>query len=765
MLFTGSLSIFACAWPDEPEYEFRGTLIDQNGCAIAGATVEISRPPKQMTLVSDETGQFSAQLPPGSYLLRVNAAGFSSLQKSIIVNAGDNQPVRLMLEIAAPTAVVNVSEGGVYQIGTMSSATKTFTALRDIPQSISLTTKQQIADQNLTSIGDVVRYQPGITAHQGENNRDQVIIRGQSSSADFFIDGVRDDVQYYRDLYDLERVEILRGPNALVFGRGGGGGVINRVTKEADFTPAYIFTLVGGSFGDVRALFDVNRPINKKLAFRANGIAERSSSFRDSVSLHRYGFSPTLTFVPDSKTHITIGGELFRDRRTADRGITSFQGQPADVPISTYYGNPDDSRARANANLAAFSIDRQFGNLLLRNRTHYGDYDRFYQNYVPGAVNNSKTLVTLTAYNNTTQRQNIFSQTDLVYYLSAGGIKHTLLGGFELGTQRTFNFRNTGYFTNTSSSIQVPYDDPKTVVPVAFRQSLTDADNRVTAKIGSTYVQDQIELNRFLQVIAGARLDHFDLRFHNNRNNSDLRRIDNLVSPRLGLVVKPIAQLSLYGSYSVSFLPSSGDQFSSLTNITQQVKPERFTNYEIGAKWDIKPTFNLTTAVYRLDRTNTRSSDPNDPTRIIQTGGQRTNGFEMSMNGTVSRNWSVTGGYAYQNAFITSATISAAAGKQVAQVPHNSFSVWNKYQFLRRLSAGVGIIQRSDMFAGIDNTVALPGYIRADAAVYYSFNERWRLQANIENLFDTRYFINADSNTNISPGSPRAVKITLNAKF
>jgi catecholate siderophore receptor len=195
------------------------------------------------------------------------------------------------------------------------------------------------------------------------------------------------------------------------------------------------------------------------------------------------------------------------------------------------------------------------------------------------------------------------------------------------------------------------------------------------------------------------------------------------------------------------------------------MKPEKFTNYEVGAKWDIRSGFGLTVAAYRLDRTNTRSIDPNDPTRIIQTGAQRTNGFELGFNGSLMQKWLLTGGYAYQDAFISSATASAALGKQVAQVPHHNFSVWNKYQFLKRFSAGLGIIRRTDMFAGIDNTVILPAYTRADAAAYYDFNERWRLQANVENLFDTRYFINADSNTNISPGSPRAVKLSLNARF
>jgi catecholate siderophore receptor len=749
----------------ELKYPISGTVTDQNGSAVVGATVEISRTAQRILASTDADGRFEVLLVPGSYDLQVIATGFNSLRRPISVNPGQNEHLNLTLEIGPATAVVNVSDGGIYEIGTISSGTKTFTALRDIPQSISITSKQQIKDQNLTSISDVVRYQPGVTAHQGENNRDQVIIRGQSSSADFFIDGVRDDVQYYRDLYNLERIEVLRGPNALVFGRGGGGGVVNRVTKEADFTRSYDFTLNGGSFGDLRGTVDIDQPITKKIAFRANGIAERSNSFRSDVSLKRFGFAPALTFVPDSKTHITLSGELFRDRRIADRGITSFQGRPADVPISTYYGNPDDSRVRADANLAAFSIDRQFGNLLVRNRTHYGHYDRFYQNYVPGAVNSLKTLVTLTAYNNAAKRQNLFSQTDLVYYLSTGTIKHILLGGVEVGIQRTHNFRNTGYFNDASTSIQVPYDDPRTVVPVTFRQSATDANNRINVRLGSGYIQDQIELNRYVQLIAGARFDHFDLFFHNNRNNSDLRRVDNLVSPRFGIVVKPTEQLSLYGSYGVSFLPSSGDQFSSLTNVTQQLKPEKFTNYEVGVKWDIRPTLQFTTAIYRLDRTNTRSIDPNDPTRIIQTGSQRTNGIEFGLNGSITRKWSLTGGYTYQDAFISSATATATAGKQVAQVPHHSFSVWNKYQLMRRFGAGLGIIQRTDMFAGIDNAVALPGYVRADTAVYYSFNERWRLQANFENVLNARYYLNADSNTNISPGAPRSVKISLNARF
>ncbi len=268
-----------------------------------------------------------------------------------------------------------------------------------------------------------------------------------------------------------------------------------------------------------------------------------------------------------------------------------------------------------------------------------------------------------------------------------------------------------------------------------------------------------------MQVVVGLRYDYFDLTYHNNRNSDTLRRIDNLVSPRLGVVIKPITAVSLYGSYSVSYLPSSGDQFSSLTTITQQVKPEKFTNYEVGVKWDIRRYLSLTSALYRLNRTNTRSIDPNNPAAIIQTGSQRTNGFEIGVNGNITRDWSIAGGYSYQDAFITSATAAAALGRQVGQVPHNTFSLWNKYQIIRRLDVGLGIISRSDMFVAVDNTVVVPGLYESRRRVFYSFSERWRLQANIENLFNQKYFINADSNTNISPGSSRALRVGLTARF
>lgn len=745
----------------------RGRVLDPNRAAIAGARVTATAPgiPAPVTALTDQNGEFSLLLEPGDYSLRITVDGFSEASQNIRLNHDSNPFLEVVLQVAGAASSVTVVDIGSYLTSEIGSATKTLTPLRDIPQAISVVTNEQIKDQMLMSISDVVRYMPGISAHQGENNRDDVVIRGNRSSADFFLNGIRDDVQYYRDLYNLDRVETMKGPNAMIFGRGGGGGVINRVTKEAYQGDSRELSMQAGSFSSKRISGDLNQSLNQTFAFRLNGLYENSGSFRRFVDLERYGINPTLTILPSNQTRITVGFEHFHDGRTADRGITSFQGRPADVPRDTFYGDPDNSRVRATVDLLSGLVDHQVGKLNIRNRTLFGDYDRFYQNYVPGAVNAAKTLVTITAYNNATARRNSFNQTDLTFIASTGRIRHTLVGGFELGRQRTNNLRNTGFFNNTSTSVQAPYDNPVVSTPITFRPNATDADNLLRLNLAATYLQDQIEISRYVQVIAGVRYDYFDLNYHNNRNGEDIRRVDKLVSPRLGVVVKPVTELSLYGNYSVSYLPSAGDQFASLTTVTQQVKPEKFTNYEMGLKWDLRRFLSLTSAVYRLNRTNTRSIDPNDPTRIIQTGSQRSNGLEVGLNGSLTRAWSIAGGYAYQDAFITSATAAAAAGKQVGQVPHHTLSLWNKYQVMPKLSAGLGVIYRSDMFASIDNAVTLPGYTRIDAAVFYSFNEHWRMQANFENLFNRTYYANADSNTNISPGAPRGARVGLTARF
>jgi catecholate siderophore receptor len=761
--------IFICAAQAHElvtQSEVRGRVLDPNRAAIAGARIITLRKavPGSSTL-SNANGEFSLSLEPGEYTLKISADGFAEATQTIRSKPSTFEPLEIVLQLAGSTATVTVTDMAGYEGLAISSATKTLTPLRDVPQSITIVSREVIKDQGMQSIADVLRYVPGITAIQGENNRDQVVIRGNSSSADFFLDGTRDDVQYYRDLYNLERVEALKGPNAMIFGRGGGGGVINRVSKQAGFAPLGELTFQGGSFGNKRIAGDFDRSLSQRIAFRLNGMYESSGSFRDQVDLNRAGINPTLTILAGNQTQVRLGYEHFRDNRVADRGIPSYRGKPSGADVSTFLGNPRESLVRARVNLASVVIDHQAGSFNIHNRTLFGAYQRFYQNFVPGAVNADQTRVTISAYNNATRRHNIFNQTDLTSFAKTGSVRHTLLAGTEFGQQVSNNFRNTGFFNNTSTSISVPFAAPTISDPVTFRQNATDADNHVKANVAAAYAQDQIALSRKVQVVAGIRFDHFHLRFHNNRNADNFSRLDNLVSPRLGIVIKPIVPVSLYASHSVSSLPGSGDQFSSLTAITQLLKPEKFSNYEFGAKWDLRQSLSLTAAVYRLDRTNTRAADPNDPTKVIQTGSQQTNGFELGLDGSLTRDWKIVGGYAHQDARVTSATTAAPVGARVGQVPRHTFSLWNNYRFSSKLGMGLGLLHRSDMFAAIDNRVILPGFTRADAALYYVLTEKVGLQANLENLLNRKYFINADSNDNISPGSPRRVRLSLTWKF
>jgi catecholate siderophore receptor len=415
-------------------------------------------------------------------------------------------------------------------------------------------------------------------------------------------------------------------------------------------------------------------------------------------------------------------------------------------------------------------IEHKFGQgLVLRNRTSYGDYDKFYQNIFPGAVNAAGTLVGISGYNNGTRRENVFNQTDLVLGRRALGVEHTLLAGMELGRQESDNLRTTAFFTSigpTVTSVNVPVADPRTSLPLTFRPGPTDADNHSVANVLALYLQDQVTLSRHLQAIVGVRYDRFDVDLTNNRTQAQLASHDDLVSPRVGLVYKPAEQASVYASYSLSYLPRAGEQLGSLSLTNQALDPEEFRNYEVGAKWDLRSGVAVTAAAYQLDRSNVIVPDPADPTRSLLVDGQRTRGLELSVGGNITPAWTVVGAYAYQDGEITrSLSSTARAGAALAQLPGNSLSLWNRYDFSRRAGAGLGVIHRGEVFTSTDNTVTLPAFTRLDAALFVSVTSKLRAQVNVENVLDTGYFAYAHSNNNITPGSPRAVRVGLTAGF
>jgi catecholate siderophore receptor len=612
----------------------------------------------------------------------------------------------------------------------------------------------------------VLRYVPGTTVGQGEGNRDQITLRGQNTTADFFLDGVRDDVQYYRGLYNIERVEVLKGPYALIFGRGGGGGIINRVQKSPKTETFYAGSVSINSFGAYDFSADLNAPLNDFAAVRVNAVYENLDSHRDFVGGERYAWNPYVAFKLGENWNLGLSYEYVNDDRTTDRGIPSIAtgaGQP-NRPISGYrdqfFGVPGVNRTKLEAHIAKLRLDGQIAdNLSFSSTMLYGDYDKIYVNvFANGAATAQNGTVALSSYSDPTQRENFIAQGNLVWDVNTGPLEHKILIGAEYGDQKSANRRING--TLSSSTFNLATGVFSTVnFNVLNRNTVSDVE------FFSAYVQDQISIGAHIDVVAGLRYDSFDIQGVDLFPVIDrpFARKDDKISPRLGLIFKPQENVSLYGSYSQSFLPRSGDQFLALSVTQENLAPEKFTNYELGAKWDIRPNLNLALALFQLDRSNATTPDPANPLASINVGKTRTKGVELSVAGRITPEWQLHGGYGYQDA--------ALAGNdlvRLGQVPKHQASLWNRYDFTDRLAAGVGIIHQSSQFAAIRTmatTTKLPAFTRVDAALYYDLSNAVQLQVNVENLFDTAYFADAHNNNNISTGAPVNGRFTIRAKF
>lgn len=645
------------------------------------------------------------------------------------------------------------------------TATKTDTPLIDVPQTISVITRERLDDQAQHSIADVLRYVPGTTVGQGEGNRDQITLRGQNTTADFFLDGVRDDVQYYRGLYNIERIEVLKGPFALIFGRGGSGGIINRVQK----TPSTEALAIGGtasvnSFGAWDVSADVNAPISDRAAFRVNANYEGLDSHRDFFGGERYAINPYVA-VDLGQWKLGLSYEYVKDDRVTDRGVPSIAtdaGQP-NRPITghrdTFFGVPGVNRTGLEAHIVKARLDGELTeNLNWSTTLLYGDYDKYYTNvFANGAATGPQGSVALSSYTDPTTRQNFIAQSNLVWDVNVGSIGNKILLGVEYGDQDSTNQRRNGTLSsNTLSLANIVYPT------VSFGPLVRNSESNV--QFFSAYGQDQISFGDHVDLVVGLRYDRFEIEGTDRIGTPrPFARTDEKISPRVGLILKPRDNISVYGSFSRSFLPRSGDQFLTMSASQQNLAPERFTNYEVGTKWDIRPDLNATISLFQLERTNATTPDPDNVTATINVGETRTKGIELALTGRITPHWQVSGGYTYQDA-----QLGGNDFVRLGQVPKHQFALWNRHDFNRSVGAGIGVIHQSSQFAAIRTsatTTRLPAFTRVDAALFFEANDRLEFQVNVENLLDKDYFSDAHNNNNITPGAPINARFTARVKF
>ena len=712
------------------------------------------------------------------HLIRMSVKSFSSAIAILLALAP-----QAFAQSAAESDVEEdvVVATGQYLYSDQVKALKTPTPILDVPQSLSITTADQIITQGFDSLSDIVLYTPGVTQSQGEGHRDAIVFRGVRSTADFFIDGVRDDVQYYRSLYNLEQVEILRGPNALLFGRGGTGGILNRVTKRGQIGESFTgYKTSVDTFGAFDIQLDANFAVSENSAFRVNGFYEELNNHRDFFDGQRFGINPTGRLEFGASTMLDLSYEYIDNERFVDRGIPSDNsGAPADALADITFGDEDQNFTTVEAHVLRANLSHAFSDNLKGNfSASYSNFDKLYQNFFPVGFDDETNIVTLDGYVDTTQRQNFSLSANLIGEYETSFIGHTIVVGAEYIDTNNNNDRFNTFFSASQ-------DDQETFLAaqpldlfggvgvnaagIATTNSFSDLndDTEADVMVLSAYIQDEIAISDHFDIVIGARFDSFDITvdnietFINTGERETLSRTDEEISPRLGLIYKPKENISLYGSYSASFLPRSGEQFADINPPDDGLAPDTISNLEAGLKWDVARGLSLTAAVFEIEESSPQTADDDPGTLdVIDSDIQ---GFEAQIQGQITPDWFVSAGYSYLDGNQVNA--DGSTGYRVRELPKNTFNAWSNVQITDQFGLGAGVTYQDESFADNGNNTALPSFTRFDAAAFYDVNETLRLQVNVENLTDTEYFPNAHTADQISVGAPLNAKFTLSGQF
>ena len=646
------------------------------------------------------------------------------------------------------------------------TALKTPVPIIDVPQTLSIVTDDEIRLQGFRELGDIVRYTPGVNTSQGEGHRDSIVFRGVRSTADFYLDGVRDDVQYYRSLYNLEQVEILRGPNALLFGRGGTGGIINRVTKKAVLDEQFgSFDMGADSFGAFDFAVDYNVSTGEKSALRINFHSDTLENHRDYFDGDRYGFNPTLRLELSPVTTLDLSYEHADHERFIDRGVPTLNGEPVEAFEEIVFGDTDTNLQTLRADIYRANLSHEFsdtrkGNLVVQ----YSDFAKIYKNYYASGYSGGDTF-TADGYKDPTERTNLIISGNIVNEFQTGSAKHTLLVGAEIIDTENENYRYNTFFITTEDDNEVfnitrPINFGVNAAGVrtyndftADLKSSTQSDIEVT----SIYIQDQIDVTDNFKILLGGRFDNFDITVRDVKKGTSESREDEEFSPRAGLIFKPQENVSLYVSYAESFLPRSGEQFKKLDANAARLDPDVYESTEIGVKWDIRPGLSFTASYFDSEQTvATRDSDTGENSEIV---GLQVDGIELELKGQVTEKLSLAIGYSDLDG-------ETAKGGEPREIPEYTASLWATYEVNDRFGIGFGVTAQGESNIKNDKPgLILPDYTRVDFAAYYDLADDLSIQLNVENVTDELYFPHSHSTHQASVGEPLNARISLRKTF
>ena len=653
------------------------------------------------------------------------------------------------------------------------TALKTPTAIIDVPQSLSIVTDEEIRKQGIRELGDIVRYTPGVNTSQGEGHRDSVVFRGVRSTADFYQDGARDDVQYYRSLYNVDQVEVLRGPNALLFGRGGTGGIINRVSKKAQIGETFgSFDIGADDFGAFDFAADYNTSTGDSTALRINIHSDQLENHRDSYDGDRTGFNPTVRIQMSDATTLDLSYEYVDHERFIDRGIPTLNGKPYEPLKDVVFGTSAVNYQTAEADIfrATMTTDYSETSKGIFSVTS-SEFEKLYQNLYAqryDAADNAANTVRVDGYKDPTERENLIVSANLVNELQIGNTTHTILFGAELIDTDNKNERYDSYFSTTGTDREVfnipasmsgTLDISTNSAGVATVLDFTSDLNRRTAseiEVTSVYFQDQIELSDNLLILLGGRLDQFDITVDDVKAGTSQSREDDEFSPRAGVIFKPQENVSLYYSYSESFLPRSGEQYKKLTASAAALDPDVYESSEIGINWDITPDLSLRASYFDSEQTIATRDESGEGAEIV---GLQVDGIELEIKGQVSDQLYVSFGYSDMDG-------ETSSGGEPREIPENTMSLWTTYQVNDKFGYGLGVTRQGE--SNISNNkpgLVLPDYTRVDFAAFYDVSDDLTIRLNVENITDEVYFPHSHSTHQASVGEEVNARLSITRRF